>query len=483
MRILYRRRTLFSISFFLLCLQPIVPVAAQTLARPGWVGSGLTQETWWQNAVFYRIQPKNFQDSDGDGVGDLHGILQRLDYLQSLGVDAIVLEPPFDDTGFDDLLSEATRRHVRLIVELSPGTTQRTLAEARSWLTRGAAGIYAKSSLAANQPGTVSDLMQALRTLTNSFPGERLLLTDNDPTAASARRGQRNELVDFTFGNGSTALETYRSEMETAQSSSNIPFLLQLDDKTPSDTALAKILATMLLGSRGAVSLGYGQEIGIARSPADSPTMQWTPGNITPPKPSEPAPVAETPKPTPTPQRSDVYGSFVPYVPPPRKPAPVPIDKNTGKPYVDPNSLMGFTTGALPAVTPAPDHALANVAVEDVNPDSLLNYYRRLSQLHHGNPALRAGSTTVLDHNADNALVWVRQASPGTSSGTVIIACNLSSQSRTLSLKGDLEHLHLRAGGLRMLLFSDKANLRFQTTDQLVLAPWSVFIGELHPYY
>ena len=89
----------------------------------------------------------------------------------------------------------------------------------------------------------------------------------------------------------------------------------------------------------------------------------------------------------------------------------------------------------------------------------------------------------MLYHNADNALVWVRQAPLGTrTTGTVIIACNLSAKSTTLSLKNDLEHLHLRAGGLRMLVVSDKANLRFQTTDQVVLAPWSVFIGELHPY-
>lgn len=66
--------------------------------------------------------------------------------------------------------------------------------------------------------------------------------------------------------------------------------------------------------------------------------------------------------------------------------------------------------------------------------------------------------------------------------GTVIIACNLSSKTTTLSLQNDIERLHLRPGGLRMLLVSDKANMRFQTTQQLTLAPWSVFIGELHSY-
>ena len=47
---------------------------------------------WWQNAVLYEIYPRSFQDSNGDGVGDLNGIAQRLDYLQGLGVDAIWIE-------------------------------------------------------------------------------------------------------------------------------------------------------------------------------------------------------------------------------------------------------------------------------------------------------------------------------------------------------------------------------------------------------
>ena len=44
---------------------------------------------WWQSAVVYQIYPRSFQDSDGDGIGDLPGIRRRLDYLVALGVDAI----------------------------------------------------------------------------------------------------------------------------------------------------------------------------------------------------------------------------------------------------------------------------------------------------------------------------------------------------------------------------------------------------------
>ncbi len=60
---------------------------------------------WWKEAVFYQIYPISFQDSDGDGLGDLQGIIQRLDILQELGIDALWLCPvydsPLDDNGYD----------------------------------------------------------------------------------------------------------------------------------------------------------------------------------------------------------------------------------------------------------------------------------------------------------------------------------------------------------------------------------------------
>lgn len=60
---------------------------------------------WWQQAVVYQIYPRSFQDSDGDGIGDLQGIIQRLPYLHKLGITAIWLSPvyasPNDDNGYD----------------------------------------------------------------------------------------------------------------------------------------------------------------------------------------------------------------------------------------------------------------------------------------------------------------------------------------------------------------------------------------------
>jgi oligo-1,6-glucosidase len=64
-----------------------------------------SSKKWWKEAVVYQLYPRSFQDSDGDGVGDIKGITQRLDYLKDLGINAIWLNPicasPNDDNGYD----------------------------------------------------------------------------------------------------------------------------------------------------------------------------------------------------------------------------------------------------------------------------------------------------------------------------------------------------------------------------------------------
>src|ERR1700674_3628532 len=56
-------------------------------------------DEWWKHAVIYEISPRNFQDSNGDGIGDINGITSRLDYLQDLGIDAIWINPIYPSPG------------------------------------------------------------------------------------------------------------------------------------------------------------------------------------------------------------------------------------------------------------------------------------------------------------------------------------------------------------------------------------------------
>ena len=63
------------------------------------------KKTWWKESVVYQIYPRSFKDSNGDGIGDLNGITEKMDYLKELGIDVIWLSPvyesPNDDNGYD----------------------------------------------------------------------------------------------------------------------------------------------------------------------------------------------------------------------------------------------------------------------------------------------------------------------------------------------------------------------------------------------
>ena len=111
----------------------------------------MTSPVWWQRGVIYQIYPRSFQDTDGDGIGDLNGIASRLDYCEGLGVDALWLSPiypsPMVDFGydvsdyrnihpifgtldqFDELVTQVKRRGMKLILDFVPNHT----SDQHSW--------------------------------------------------------------------------------------------------------------------------------------------------------------------------------------------------------------------------------------------------------------------------------------------------------------------------------------------------------------
>src|SRR4026209_1298183 len=141
-----------------LSMVSFMPLSSKSLCQPGWHLSCIVrcmtkdqQILWWQDGIIYQIYPRSFQDSNNDGIGDLRGIARRLDYLAGLGVDAIWISPiyssPMVDFGydvadycdvdprfgtladFDDLLTQAHRRGLKVLLDFVPTHT----SDAHPW--------------------------------------------------------------------------------------------------------------------------------------------------------------------------------------------------------------------------------------------------------------------------------------------------------------------------------------------------------------
>jgi alpha-glucosidase len=466
--------------------------SGQTLARKGWAGSGITVETWWEGAVLYQIDPVSFQDSDGDGFGDLRGIIMRLDYLQALGVDAIVLSPfqlelsfvragsgaPFDpklgsEEDLNALIQEATRHKMRIFVDLplsSSSTTQELSNGARFWLSRGVAGLRLIGDATgahdgdngpvhpALVPAQIDERLHALRTLCASFAGQRVLLwdmPDPPPGAVETTTYRHHRAVHTSIALDGPQMVVDRRLMAVAHLSPNeLRGTLTVEpahNATPAsisdangrprsfdrlgdgthDVPLAKLLAAALLAGRGAPLLYFGQEIGMATTPAagnvDPTPMQW-------------------------------------------------------------GGDDGFTSGVA-WIDMGRNAATENVALEDADAHSLLNWYRRLGALRHANAALRVGSLDLLDETNPDIVAWLRrpQAS-GASTPPVLVVCNLTNHPEVVSLEVDLRRIGVQTGSGMMhtlaastLAVSSDAALGSMSVNHIELSPYGVYMGELTP--
>jgi Alpha amylase, catalytic domain len=436
-------------------LTPRTP--AQTLARPGWAGSGINPDVWWKHPVVYEVNPINFNPTGGSG---LHGVAQRLDYIQSLGVDAILLtiiqpdpthaqsiDPAYgtlDD--LDDLIHDASRHNIRVLLDLDPHIPAADLPNVgRFWLNRGIAGFHINGA-------TPEARAQAaeLHRAANTYLGQRVLIGDVDTTltpspqqkTAKAADTQTTQLLlDASLG-AVTPLKpaAIRSAVESTENvlrvGHSIP-LLASDGPTfqrsmgrygdgQHDLAIAKLLATVLFTTRAQPLLYYGQELGVPASSASDPT------NATP-----------------------IITWDAP--PPPAKGQPVPP----------------------PAAETSTPNTAPNAALEEVDPASLLNWYRKLIDLHHSNATINTGEYLTVNRDDQTVLIIIRKPKVVSPTNPIlVILCNLSGQPQHLSIKTDTMKLHLRGSFLRTVLRTDNG-MGTMHLESMTLPPYIAYIGEM----
>jgi len=448
---------LLSLCFASLILMPPLTshAAAQVLARPGWAGSGISTDVWWKHPVVYEVNPINFSPTGGSG---LHGIAQHLDYVQSLGVDALLLttiqpdaahaqsiDPAYgtlDD--LDDLIHEASRHNIRILLDLDPKIPAADLPNvARFWLNRGVAGFHVTGSTP-EAHAQASELRKAAGT----YLGQRILIGDVDPTLPSSPQQRTYKapdtqapqlLLDASLGSVSPLTPAaIRSAIESteniAQAGQSIPLLATdgpgfqrsmsryADGKE--DLAIAKLLATILFTTRAQPLLYYGQELGV-RAPANS---------------------------TPADAATPIITWDAPPPPPKGKPAPPP----------EPEA-----------------NAIPNAALEDTNPNSLLNWYRKLIELHHSNSTINSGEYLTINRDDQNVLIMIRKPKNVSPANPIlVILCNLSGQPQQLSIKADTMKLHLRGSFLRTVLRTDNG-MGTMHLESMTLPPYTAYIGAL----
>ena len=535
--------------------------------------------TWWKHAVLYEIYPRSFQDSNGDGIGDLNGITSRLDYLQSLGVDAIWLSPiypsPQIDFGydisdyenidpqygtladFDKLVTEAKKRNIRVIMDMvlnhtsdkhpwfiesassktnpkrdwyvwrdgkgpgippnnwqsifghsawkfdpktnqyyyhmfyveqpdlnwrNPAVEKAMFGSMQFWLDRGVAGFRldaiptlfedpklrdAKETGGTNAFGDpnlddtyvqnlpeVHDVMRRLRSMVNKYPGDRVLIGETylpnvqelDKWYGGSKRDELNLPMDMQVGfTNKLDANLLRQRIEDAETKidGNQPlFVFDNHDNGRSwerygdgvhNDAIARLIATMLFTTRATALMYYGQELGMQT------TVPTRKEDV-----KDPVGVTGWPK-----EKG-------------RDGERTPMQWND-------TANAGFSTAATTWLPVAADYKTVNVAAESNEPDSLLNWNKKLIAMRKNDAALRDGSITMLDKTNPNVLSYLRQGPAGKPS--IIVALNFTAQPQTVSLNG------VTGKTVRTLLTNDPALATTTSLNNLTLAPFASWVG------
>jgi alpha-glucosidase len=315
-------------------------------------------------------------------------------------------------------------------------------------------------SLQSNLP-EVQGVMRDLRKVINSAPGQRVLIGEiysKTPADLARWYGHDDELqmpmdtqLGFINKMDAAAFRKKITEGETMLNGNMPLFVFDNHDNMRSwdrygdgqhNLEIAKVLATVLLTTRDEALMYYGQELGMTTlTPVRKQDVKDPIGVIGWPK--EKGRDGER-----TPMQWDV------------------------------EQHAGFTTGK-PWLPIPPSAIYKNVTTEQQDPDSLLNWYKLMMKLRRSNPAFTNGSNIMLDHDKQDALVWLRKPqNPSPEHPAVVVACNFSAQPVTLSLKADMQKNQVRGQFLRSVARTDHG-MGPMNLDAVALPPFGVFIGEV----
>jgi alpha-glucosidase len=531
---------------------------------------------WWQNAVFYEIYPRSFSDSNNDGIGDLNGITSKLDYLKSLGVDAIWITPcypsPQVDFGydvsdyenidpmygsladFDRLASEAHKSGIRIIMDFvinhtsdqhpwfkesrssrdnpkrdwyiwrdgkgpgqppnnwtstfggpawkfdsttgqwyyhyfyaqqpdlnwrNPEVEKAMFDVTRWWYKRGVAGfrldavdtLFEDPTLHDNpvlpaknkfgDPNTkevynkklpeLHGVLQRLRAVADEYDAVLIgeTWTKNIPELKEYYGDNNNELqmpMDFLFTRvDKLSPAEFRKQIAGVNAAGWPVYVLSNHDIVRSyvrygdgvhNDAIAKVMAGLYLTLRGTPIMYYGEEIGMTNNdPKRKEDVKDPIGRVGWPK-----EIGRDGERTPMQWNADANA--------------------------------GFTNGT-PWLPVPPSYKSHNVATESGEQDSILNFYKRVLELRHKEPALLDGDYVALNESDPNVLSYLRRYK----SEAVLVTLNMSSSPQKVSF--DLKPHGFPGSTATTLVTTLSTHPQQMFLSSISLEPFSVYIGKL----
>jgi glycosidase len=401
----------------------------------------MPKQRWWQTGIIYQIYPRSFQDSDSDGVGDLDGILQRLDYLSWLGIDAIWLSPifpsPMADFGyditdytdidatfgtladFDRLLDAAHGKGIKVILDFVPNHTSDQhpwFLESRSsraspkrdwYIWRSAAedggppnnwlSVFGGSAWEWDEASRQYYYHAFLKEQPDlNWQKREVRVAMYDVLRFWLERGVDGFRVDVIWHLIKDRLFRDNPPNPHYRPEGGWPnWVLGNHDNhriaTRVGAAQARVAAMLLLTLRGTPTMYYGDEIGMQDAVIPPELVQ------------------------------DPFEKRVPGIGVGRDPARTPMQWDT-------SANAGFTRGT-PWLPVSDGHDWTNVAAETADPRSMLALYRRLIELRRQRPELTVGNWQPLAADGD-VLVYTR--SYGDSG--VLVVLNLGAARHRLPL-------------------------------------------------